>query len=197
MRNTQHTSLECASIEIFFLMPGKFHGCRSLVGYSPWHHKESDKTEQLFTSLFTRVELLVLWGNPLYRDVHPYHPASREHAVDMDLDDMTEALSTMFLHYKLFLPFYSWLLGVVVEVLVVQSRLTLCDSMDCSPPDSIVCGIPRQEYWSGLPFPPRGDLLDPKMETKVSCRLPSEPLGKEVFICRPHLRSEELPWSTW
>ena len=137
MRNTQHTSLECASIEIFFLMPGKFHGCRSLVGYSPWHHKESDTTEQLFTSLFTRVELLlVLWGNPLYRDVHPYHPASREHAVDMDLDDMTEALSTMFLHYKLFLPFYSWLLGVVVEVLVVQSRLTLCDSMDCSPPDS-------------------------------------------------------------
>ena len=138
-----------------------------------------------------------LLGNPLYRDVHPYHLASREHAVDMDLDDMMEVLSTMFLHYKLFLPFYSWLLGVVVEVLAVQSRLNLCDSMDCSPPDFIVCGIPRQEYWSGLPFPPWGDLLDPKMETKVSCRLPSEPLGKEVFICRPHLRSEELHWSTW
>ena len=26
-------------------LPGKFHGQRSLVGYSPWGHKESDKTE--------------------------------------------------------------------------------------------------------------------------------------------------------
>ena len=29
------------------LMPGKFHGWRSLVGYSPWGHKESDRTEWL------------------------------------------------------------------------------------------------------------------------------------------------------
>ena len=27
--------------------PGEFHGQRSLVGYSPWGHKESDTTEQL------------------------------------------------------------------------------------------------------------------------------------------------------
>ena len=26
---------------------GKFHGQRSLEGYSPWGHKESDTTEQL------------------------------------------------------------------------------------------------------------------------------------------------------
>ena len=26
---------------------GKFHGWRSLVGYSPWGHKESDMTEWL------------------------------------------------------------------------------------------------------------------------------------------------------
>ena len=25
-------------------VPGKFHGQRSLVGYSPWGHKESDMT---------------------------------------------------------------------------------------------------------------------------------------------------------
>ena len=29
------------------LLPGKFHGLRSLVGYSPWGHKESDTTERL------------------------------------------------------------------------------------------------------------------------------------------------------
>ena len=33
-------------------LPGKFHGQRSLVGYSPWGRKESDTAEQLhFASL--------------------------------------------------------------------------------------------------------------------------------------------------
>ena len=31
------------------LLPGKSHGRRSLVGYSPWGHKESDMTEWLHT----------------------------------------------------------------------------------------------------------------------------------------------------
>ena len=30
---------------------GEFHGQRSLMGYSPWGHKESDTTEQLTLSL--------------------------------------------------------------------------------------------------------------------------------------------------
>ena len=30
-------------------LPGKFYGKRSLVGYSPWGHKESDTAEQLST----------------------------------------------------------------------------------------------------------------------------------------------------
>ena len=29
------------------LLPGESHGGRSLVGYSPWGHKESDTTERL------------------------------------------------------------------------------------------------------------------------------------------------------
>ena len=33
-------------------LPGKSHGLRILVGYSPWGHKESDTAERLhFTSL--------------------------------------------------------------------------------------------------------------------------------------------------
>ena len=37
-------------------LPGEFHGQRSLVGYSPWGHKESDTTGQLTLSLeFTRI----------------------------------------------------------------------------------------------------------------------------------------------
>ena len=34
-------------------MPGEFHGQRSLAGYSPWGHKQSDRIEQLTLSLFT------------------------------------------------------------------------------------------------------------------------------------------------
>ena len=37
--------------------------------------------------------------------------------------------------------------------------------MDCCLPGSPVHGIPRQECWSGLPFPPPGDLSDPGIET--------------------------------
>ena len=36
--------------------------------------------------------------------------------------------------------------------------------MDCSPPSSSVHGIFQQGYWSGLLFPPPGDLPDPGIE---------------------------------
>ena len=36
--------------------------------------------------------------------------------------------------------------------------------MDYSPPDFSAMGFFRQEYWSGLPFPPPGDLPDPGIE---------------------------------
>ena len=34
------------------LLPGKSHGQRSLVDYSPWDHKESDTTERLHFHFF-------------------------------------------------------------------------------------------------------------------------------------------------
>ena len=41
------------------LLPGKFHGQRSLIRYSPWGSKESDTTERLHLSHFSHVQLLV------------------------------------------------------------------------------------------------------------------------------------------
>ena len=38
------------AISVFLLV--KFHGQRSLAGYSPWGHKESDTTQQLSTHAF-------------------------------------------------------------------------------------------------------------------------------------------------
>ena len=42
------------------LLPGKFHGQRSLVGYSPWGRKELDMTEGLH---FDLVAVTVLCKN--------------------------------------------------------------------------------------------------------------------------------------
>ena len=49
--------------------------------------------------------------------------------------------------------------SVCVHAKSFQLCLTLCDPIDCIPPGSSVRGLSRQEYWSGLPCPPPGDLL--------------------------------------
>ena len=51
-------------------------------------------------------------------------------------------------------------------------------------PARLLCpwGFSRQEYWSGLPCPPQGDLLNPRIEpwspALQAVSLPSEPPGK-------------------
>ena len=57
------------------VLPGEFHGQRSLVGYSPWGHKESDMTEQLTLLHFDNV--ILSWNSgsslshiPLFLDIH-------------------------------------------------------------------------------------------------------------------------------
>ena len=73
-----------------------------------------------------------------------------------------------------------------VKMLVAQSCLTLCDPTDCSHPSPLSTGFPRQEYWSGLPFPSPGDLPDPGIEPGSLAlqedSLLSEPPGKRQYI---------------
>ena len=42
-----------------------------------------------------------------------------------------------------------------------QSCIALCDPLGCSPPGYCSIGFFRQEYLSGLPYPPPEDLLNP------------------------------------
>ena len=51
---------------------------------------------------------------------------------------------------------------IVVCCLVTKLCLTLYDFIAHQAPLSM--GFPRQEYWSGLPFPSAGDLPDPGIE---------------------------------
>ena len=46
----------------------------------------------------------------------------------------------------------------------LQLCRTLCDPSDCSNQPPLSMGFPRQGYWSGLPWPPPGDLPNPRIE---------------------------------
>ena len=47
----------------------------------------------------------------------------------------------------------------------------LCDPVDSSLSGSSVHGLSRQEYWSGLPFPPQGDLPEQGSNLCLLCLL--------------------------
>ena len=50
-------------------------------------------------------------------------------------------------------------------VLGAQLLPTFCDPMDCIAHQApLSMEFPRQEYWSGLPFPSPGDCPDPGIE---------------------------------
>ena len=69
--------------------------------------------------------------------------------------------------------------------LVVQSCPTLCNPMDCNSSGSFVHGILQQEYSSGLPCPPPGDLPIPGIKLESPAlqvdSLPAEPPGKVIY----------------
>ena len=69
--------------------------------------------------------------------------------------------------------------NLCVHAKSLQLCLTLCDLMDFSPPDSLSMGFSRQEYWSGLPFPPPGDLPNAGIEPTS---LMSSALAGRFFI---------------
>ena len=49
-------------------LPREFHGQKSLAGYSPWDHTESDTTEGL-TLFFFSFKIFMFKSNPQYADI--------------------------------------------------------------------------------------------------------------------------------
>ena len=82
------------------------------------------------------------------------------------------------------------------------SHVQLCDPMDCNhpcPQAPLSVEFSRQEYWSGLPFPPPGDLsnpdlLEPGSPTLQADFLPSEPPGKPLKIDALHCCDLFIPF---
>ena len=130
----------------------KSHGWRSLVGYSPWGHKEMDSTEQFhFTSVALRrskvLRIIVLDTIVSYSDRDRQITAQIHTCFTKRGTKSTEILG---------LPSKSeeYYFSIVTYVLVAQSCLTLCDLMDCSPPGSSVHGILQARIlgWVAIPF---------------------------------------------
>ena len=73
----------------------------------------------------------------------------------------------------------------ISESEVAQSCPTLCDPWTLAHQAPPSMGFSRQEYWSGLPFPSPGDLLDPGIEprspTLQTDALTSAPPGRVTF----------------
>ena len=68
-------------------------------------------------------------------------------------------------------------LGLLFSCSVVSNSFATRSTVSCQPPLSM--GFPRQEYWSGLPFPSPGDLPDPEIEPCIAGRFfTAEPPGK-------------------
>ena len=132
-------------------LPKKSHGKRSLVGYSPWGHKELDMTEwpALSKQGIKSSERKQIMSNgewcpneELVKKTNTYKPTWSESSSESESE-------------------------------VTQSYLTLCDPMDCSLTGSSVHGIfqARVLEWIAISFS-RGS---PALQADA---LPSEPPGK-------------------
>ena len=71
---------------------------------------------------------------------------------------------------------------------VAQLCPTICDPVDCSRRAPLSMRFPRQEHWSGLPFPSPGDLSNPGMEPELAGGFfITEPPGKPPIAIRVYV----------
>ena len=94
--------------------------------------------------------------------------------VDLEISRNTLQL-ILFIHFLLWvcnLVLFRWLENVHLVpdyAQSLQSCPTLCEPMYCIAHQApLSMGFPRQEYWSGLPYPPPEDLPNTGMELKSS-----------------------------
>ena len=63
IRGSGEDPLEKGMATIPVFLPGKFHGGRSLVGYSPWGRKEADSIKHTLTHYLNQSAVYTAGGN--------------------------------------------------------------------------------------------------------------------------------------
>ena len=90
----------------------------------------------------------------------------------------------------------------MVVILVTKLYLTLATPWTANHQAPLFMGFPRQEYWSGFPFPPPGDLLNlgiklasPESPALASGLFTSLPPGKPIPLIVSIITKKTL-WDT-
>ena len=185
------------------LLPRKSHGRRSLVGWSPWGHKESDTTERLHFH-FSLSRFGEGNGNPLQCSC-PENPRDRGAwwaAVSgvaqsrtrlKQLSSSSSSPKTVIHRWLLlmveFKKRFCWFLFCLCVCAQSLSHVQLCNPIDCSLPGSSVHGIfpARILEWVAISF--SRESFWPRDQTHISCVgrwiffLPLLPPGKPHLFC--------------
>ena len=75
----------------------------------------------------------------------------------------------------------------------LQLCLTLCNPMDnIAWQTPLSMGFSKQEYWSGLPCPPSGDLPDPEIEPRSPVSSAFQVESLPLSCCKPLILGAQL-----
>ena len=102
-----------------------------------------------------------------------------------------------FSHYCISISYSSFSFTFCIKVSLSHVQLFVTPwTVACQA--SLSIGFSKQEYWSGLPFPPSGAFPDPRKTSPVSPALqadslPAEPLRKP--LCRSGSNSSNWTWN--
>ena len=176
-------------------MPGKSHGLRSLVGYSPWGHKESDTTERLLFTFFTSLPA-ESQRKPKNTGVGSVSPLQWIFPTQ-ETEPVSCIAGGFFTNWAMREDIYIYVCVCVCMCVCVcsdaQSCLTFCDSMDCSLLHPSVCGIlqARILQWVVISSPRRSSWpRDKTWISYISCVsyiagrfFTTMPPGKPINIC--------------
>ena len=122
-------------------LPGKSHGQRSLAGYSPWAHKESDTTKFLRTQAAAATAAKLLQSCPTLCDPIDGSPPG---------SPVPGILQARTLEWVAISFSNAWKWKVKVKSLSRVRLLAIPWTAAHQAPWSM--GFSRQEYWSGVPL---------------------------------------------
>ena len=185
-------------------LPGESHGQRSLVGYSPWSHKESDTTEWLTLSLFTTfpTHQEESWIE-IKSDYFWLYPSTKSNAAASlqscpTLCDPIDGsppgspvpgiLQARTLEWVAVSFSSAWKWKVKVKLLSRVWLLATPWTAAYQAPPSM--GFSRQQYWSGVPLPsPKSPMCSHLTGTHIVGCMSNRLLARShiLYVSLPHV----------
>ena len=146
--------------------PGTIRG--NMAPLAPWSQIPSTQKRREWTFLLLYPTLSVVLGYSRHRKLYPL---------------ICFTLRSDFVVKARWVIDYSCLL----LLLVTKSCLTLCTPWTVACEAPLFMGFPRQEYWSGLPFPTTGDLPHPGIKPEFD--------QFQLILITLHWQANSLPLS--